>query len=118
MAIAELRWLVLLARRDQLPDDFAGIDEPLVDAVRVHAKIEDLYPQTFYAAAQTDRPVTHMIWVRWRGWLDTTHVIIRTTRLPIGSPRTELFRIRRVKELNGRKRFLAIEAELEKREAS
>ena len=118
VAINELRYPVILARRDQLPDDYASIDEELANAIRVHAKIEDLYPQTYWGiAAQTDRPVTHMIWIRWLGWIDTTHVIIRHTRLPNQELRTDLFRIRRVKEMNGRKRFLEMECELEHREA-
>jgi len=111
-----MRYLVTLALRQQLPDDYASIDETLINGVKVHAKIEDLYPQTFYGAAQTDRPVTHMIWLRWLDWLDMRHVIIRVTQRPDGSTRADVFRIRRVKELNGRKRFLEIEAELEVRD--
>jgi SPP1 family predicted phage head-tail adaptor len=117
VAVNELRWLVFLAERVQVPDDLTGIEETLNNAVRVHAKVEDLYPQTFYAAQQTDRPVTHMIWLRWLPWLDTRHVILRNTKLYHGRKRIDVYRIRRVKELNGRKRFLEIEAEQEKREA-
>ncbi len=115
VAINELRYEVMLARRSQLPDGGTGIAEILVSATRVHAKIEDAYPQTYYGSQQTDRPFTHMIWLRWIGWLDTTWVIVRHSLLWDGSPRYDVFRIRRIKELNGRKRFLEIECEQEAR---
>jgi hypothetical protein len=50
------------------------------------------------------------------GWLDTTHVIIRVMRLPDGTVRKEIFRIRRVKETGGPQRFVELDCELEKRE--
>lgn len=116
VAINELRWPVQIAQREQLPASGGGIDEVLVDCILVYAKIEALRPMTFYGAAQTDRPVTHMIWLRWLDWLDTTHVITRELRRLDGTPRREVFRIRRVKEMAGQQRFLEIEAELEHRE--
>ena len=114
--ISELRYPVLLARRDQVPDSDTGITETLANMITVRAKIEDAYPQTYYAAAQTDRPFTHMVWLRFIGWLDTTYVIIRKSFLPDLSWRYDVLRIRRVKELNGRKRFLVLECQQERRE--
>ena len=116
VAINELRWPVQVARREQLPASDGGITEALVDRILVYAKIEALRPMTFYGAAQTDRPVTHMIWLRWLDWLDTTHVILREMRRLDCTPRLEVFRIRRVKEMAGAQRFLELEVELEHRE--
>ena len=62
-----------------------------------------------------DTPVTHLIRLRWADYVETTNVIMRTTTRPTdGTLRTELYRVRRVKELAGRKRFIELECELEK----
>jgi hypothetical protein len=59
--------------------------------------------------------VTHLITISWRDYPATVDVIARSTIRPDdGSQRTELFRVRRTKELAGRKRFLQMECELER----
>lgn len=106
----------MIARRDQVPDpDSTGVLEPLAAGTLVHANIEPARPVTFYAAAQTDRQFTHMIYVRFLDWLDTSYVIVRDMRRTDGSVRREVFRIRRTLEVNGRVVHLQIEAELEQR---
>ena len=116
--IGSLRWPVLLARRAQVPDGFVGIAEFFEFGETVRADIQPIGGLTFWTAAagneQTDTPVTHRILMRWVDYLDQTQVIIRATRRLNRSIRTELFRVRRIKELNGRKRFVEIEAELER----
>jgi hypothetical protein len=57
---------------------------------------------------QTDTPVSHIIWIRWVNVLDNTQAIKRLTRLPNGLIRTEIFRVRRYKEVDGRKRWVDI----------
>lgn len=89
--------------------------EPLSDASLIYAAIEPARPVTYYAAAQVDTPFTHMIWVRWMDNIDTSFIVVRDLRRPDGSLRRETFRIRRMIEVNGRQRFLRIEAELEGR---
>lgn len=112
--IAALRWQVTLYRRDQTPGTNSGIDENLVPLATVRADIQPTYPSTFYASAQVDTPVTHLIRLRWADYVENTHVIMRTTRRPSDETyRTELYRVRRIKEVGGRKRFCEIEAELE-----
>lgn len=115
-AIGELRWPVVIVRRDQIPVDEGEIAELNVSAIHARAKIEPVYAATYYGSAQVDTPVTHMIWLRWLDNLDTTHAVIRTMRRKDGTARFEVFRVRRVKELEGRQRFLMIEAELEQRQ--
>jgi hypothetical protein len=81
----------------------------------VHADIQPTYPSTFYLGAQIDTPITHMIRMRWNNYLEQTNIITRTTTLPNDNTnRTEIFRMRRVKEIGGRKRFIEIEAEFER----
>lgn len=106
----------MIARRDQIPDPAStGVLEPLIEGTRVHANIEPARPVTFYAAAQTDTPFTHMIYIRFLDWVDTSHLIVRDTRRRDMSARREIFRIRRTLEIDGRVRYLQIEAELEQR---
>lgn len=113
--IAALRWQVSLYRRDQVPGPNSAIAENLVLIATVHADIQSTYPGTFYNSAQIDTPVTHLIRTRWLDYLENVHVIMRTTTRPTDDTnRTELYRVRRVKEVGGRKRFTEFECELER----
>jgi head-tail adaptor len=112
--IGSLRWPVVVATREQGADpNSAGILETIADAQTVRANVEPVGPMTFYGAVQVDTPVTHRITLRWLDYLSTNCVIFRTTTLPDGSKRLERFRVRRVIEIDGRKRFVRCECELE-----
>jgi head-tail adaptor len=112
--IGSLRWLVTLYRRDQAPADDMALQETLVPIATVHADIQPTYASTFYQSTQVDTPITHMINVRWQDYPATIDVVVRSTRRPDnGGLRSELFRVRRTKEVGGRKRFLQMECELE-----
>ena len=114
-AAGKRRWPVWIGRRDQQPNPAsAGIVETLVESARVWANIVPIGAITFYETSAVDTPVTHRIWVRWMDWVDTRHVVLRDTLRPDGSTRRELFRVRRVAEDQGRKRYLMIEGELER----
>lgn len=113
--IGSLRWLVTLFRRDQMPGPDGAVSERFHRLAKVHADIQPTYPSTFYLSAQIEGPITHMIRLRWQDYPETTNVITRTTRRPSDdSLRAEIFRVRRVKEVGGRKRFVEIEAEFER----
>jgi head-tail adaptor len=111
--VGVLRWLVTLYRRDQEPADDLALQERLVPIATVHAAIDPTYASTFYQSTQVDAPVTHMITIRWQDYPATIDVVARSTDRPGGTQRTELFRVRRTKEVGGRKRFLQMECELE-----
>jgi hypothetical protein len=113
IGIGSLRWLVTLYRRDQVPADDLALQENLVPIAIVHADIQPTYASTFYQSTQVDTPITHMINVRWFDYPATIDVVIRSTHRPDGTQRTELYRVRRTKEVAGRKRFLQMECELE-----
>jgi hypothetical protein len=116
--IGQLRWPVMLARRRQLfntEPGSVGQREDWIDVEVVRCDIQSIAPMTFYGAVQVDRPApSHRIFMRWVGFLDQSNAILRDTRLPDGSSRTEVFRVRRVREVNGRKRFTELECDLEK----
>jgi head-tail adaptor len=112
--IGSLRWLVTLYRRLQAPGPDSAITETFVPLATVHADIQPTYATTHYASAQVDTPITHLIRLRWLDYVENVVIVIRgTTRPNDGSIRTELFRVRRVKEVAGRKRFVELECELE-----
>jgi head-tail adaptor len=113
--IGSLRWLVTLYRRDQAPAADLALVEDLVRIASVHADIQPTYSSTFYQSTQVDTPITHMINIRWQDYPPTIDVVTRVTeRAPDGSLRGELFRVRRSKEVGGRKRFLQMECEIER----
>jgi head-tail adaptor len=113
--IGSLRWPVVIASRLQMADpNSVGIVETLFATQAIRADIQPIGAMTFYAAEQVDTPVTHRITIRWLNYPDTTHVVLRQTVLPSGQIRYETFRIRRIAEVDGRKRFLRMDCELEK----
>jgi len=113
-SVGSLRWLVTLYRRDQAPADDLALTENLVPLATVHADIQPTYASTFYQSTQVDTPVTHMICIRWQDYPATIDVVIRSTSRPDDQTiRSELFRVRRSKEIAGRKRFIQLECELE-----
>jgi hypothetical protein len=112
--IGRLRWPVALVNRLQTPEsDNAGILEGYQLLGIVHADIQFLRPTTFWLSQQTDIPVTHRIIIRWVDYLDNTQAVLRSTILRNNTQRYEVYRIRRLMEMGGRKRMVAIEAELE-----
>ena len=113
--IGSLRWPVTIAKRDQIPATTGGMQDSLTHILTVRADVQPVGPMTFYGAAQVDTPVTHKIRIRWLDWLDATHIIFRDTIRQDGTTRREIFRIRRLCEIDGRQRFLEIECDLEKR---
>jgi hypothetical protein len=115
VGIADLRWPVIIARRDQSPSPDGAISEELTNILQVRADVQPIGALTFLEGQQTDRPITHRIRMRWLDWLDQTHVVIRESRRADNTLRREVFRIRRVKELGGVKRFIELEVEQESR---
>lgn len=113
--IGELRWPLTLLQRVQSPAGTASIAESWRTVGMIWGKIENTYPSTFWGinAAQVDRPITHMIWVRWRPYLDNTYALQRTRHLPEGKFATETFRIRRIAEIDQKTWIVRLEVELE-----
>ncbi len=105
---------MIIATRQQAADpDSAGILETIAKTQTVHADIQPIGALTFYAGVQVSTPVTHRITLRWLDWVDTTCVIFRATNRLDLTQRVERFRVRRLAEVNGRKRFIQLDCELE-----
>ena len=113
--IGSLRWRVTLFRREQSPAPDLALDETFVPIACVNADIQPAWESTFWQSTQIETPVTHAITLRWHDRLQNTEVIFCPTSRPSdGFVRGDLYRVRRGKELGGRKRFLVMMCELER----
>lgn len=118
--IGRLRWPLMLATRQQVAQiKGTGIDESLTDLMQVRGDVQPVGALTFWGTNGTvqqtdDAPITHRIFLRWVDALLNSEVIIRNTILVDQRVRMEIFRIRRIKELGGRKRFVCVECQLER----
>ncbi|AOX16925.1 head-tail adaptor protein [Kozakia baliensis] len=122
--IGRMKWPVLVARREQLPEanPGVGIAELFPQMMSARADIQPVGAGTYWGSMQVDAGITHRIFMRWFDTIDNECVIFRVTKSTESTPMTDVliwerFRIRRWKELAGRKRFVCIECELEQRES-
>lgn len=115
--VGQLRWPVRLVQRMQAAPSAPGVGiiEVAADQVIMHADIQPLGATQFFGSitADPDKPVTHRIIMRWTDYVDYTHAIERVTKRPDGSQRVETYRVRRMYEFGGRKRFCVFECQLE-----
>lgn len=112
--IGSLKWPVTLYRRDQAPAADLALQETFVPVAKTRADVQPAWFSTFWQSTQIDGPVTHIINIRWQNYTGTVDVVVRVTSLRDGTLRGELFRVRRSKEIAGRKRFIQMECELER----
>jgi len=124
-SVTRLRWRVRIGQRIQTADPTASIVEQFLGAREVWADVQPVGALTFWGSVQVDTPVTHRIIIRWVGYIDNTWAVVRETKpaslapLPqtaqgFETPRVEIFRVRRVIEIDGRKRFTGLDCELER----
>gem|GEM_PF-2054413 len=120
-----MKWPVLVANRKQLPEanPGVGITELFPQMLSVRADVQPVGAAAYWGSMQVESGITHRIFMRWVETLDNECVIFRVTKGNESTPSApvliwERFRIRRWKEVAGRKRFVCIECELEQREAA
>lgn len=119
-----MKWPVLVARRQQLPETNPGVSiTELFPQMKVaRADIQPVGAGTFWGSMQVDTGISHRIYMRWFDTIDNTTVIFRVSKSTESTPEIpvliwERFRIRRWKEIAGRKRFVCIECEMEERQS-
>jgi hypothetical protein len=115
VAIGELRWPFTLLQRVQATVSGNSLSETPTAHATIWGKIENTYATTYWGinGAQSDRPITHMIWVRWLPYLDNTFALQRVRTIPTGTPVTETYRIRRVCEIDQKTWIVRLECEQE-----
>src|SRR5258708_38677894 len=84
VTVGDVRWRVTLARREDRPDDFPGVTRTIIPICEVFADIEPVGAQVFFNGQQLATPITHRVFMRWRGYDDLSmfNVIIRDIILP------------------------------------
>lgn len=116
LPIGNRRWLVSLARRVEANEDAGpGLTATYEYIADVWADVQPVGSITYYESIQTDQPITHRIFIRWRPDIRLFDCVIRNTTDPFGNSLREIYMIKRSSDWKGRKRFLAIEARLEER---
>lgn len=100
--IGELNRRVTLRRRSDAPvGDVDG--ESLYDESRQRwAKIEPVGAAVYSGSVQIGEAVTHRIWTRYLDGITDAHEVVY---------RTSVFRVRRVTDANGARRFTVLEVE-------
>lgn len=111
--IGQLRHRIWIGERVADPLNDGGVYESIAQPRRFSAAIEPVGTMVFQNGAQTGEAITHRIKIRWTDFPQMHWVAWRETLRPDGSTRREIFKIKRVSEINGEKRFLLLEAELE-----
>ncbi|GBR00528.1 head-tail adaptor protein [Acetobacter oeni] len=118
--IGRLRWPLILATRQQAAQIGAtGIDESLTNLQRIYGDVQPVGALTFWGTNGTvqqidEAQVTHRIFVRWTDALLNSEVFVRISKRVNQTDRMEIFRVRRLKELGGRKRFVCAECQMER----
>lgn len=115
ISIGEMRWKVTLASRQESTGTTTDLNEQYTRICEIWAAIEPMGEEEMIGGEQIGTPVSHRITFRWLPYEDVTYfdTIIRYINLPNGERRAEIFRIRKIKEWNGRHRYIIADVELE-----
>ncbi len=114
--VGDLRWPLWLVTRVQTADP-SGTDiiETATNGRLVHAAVEPITAlEVWNGTREAPYQTTHIITTRWLDYIDNTRAFVRQTVRPTdGATRTEVFRVQRVTEVGGRKRFSRCECRVE-----
>ncbi|BGI52712.1 MAG: phage head closure protein [Candidatus Hamiltonella defensa (Ceratovacuna japonica)] len=98
----ELNTRVTLRRRVDIPMDATGVQATHPDRFSVWATVRQVSATACQASAQTETTVTHRVTLRYRPALTTDYEVVA---------RHQVFRVRRIRDLNSARRFLLLECE-------
>lgn len=101
MHAGELRHSVMLERRRQFTGAAMTLDSVYEPVTQAFAKIEGVGGAAYQAGVQIEERITHRITIRFRQRTDFDHV----------SRGDQRFRLRRIRDPQGDRRWLIIEAE-------
>lgn len=111
--IGDLRWPVVLCDRLQSPDpDSTGLIDDFSNPRLVHADIRPVGTTVYLDGVGLEFSISHRITIRNDPNLGLFSFIFRDVILPNGSVRRETFQVRRIAPVEGRHRFLLIEAQI------
>lgn len=101
----ELNRRVTLREKKDIPDDDSGLTTSYTGSP-AWAKIEPVGTAVYAAGVQTDNRITHRVTLRYRpGITDAWEVVATVAGVEV------VYRVRRVTDLNGLRRFTVLEVE-------
>ncbi|MBC6499936.1 phage head closure protein [Citrobacter freundii] len=96
----ELDQRVVLRERVDVPSDDFGTEPEYPVSFNAWAKVVQTSATTYQETAQTDNAITHYITIRWRRGITTDFEVAKGD---------EVYRVKRVRDLNSKRRFLLLE---------
>lgn len=115
--VGSLRYPVVLCRREQQPDpNSSGSVDVLANQRPAMAAIEPVGTITYLNGVQLGQEITHRITMRWRSDINVDDIIVHAPQLSNASTRSEVYKIRRWMDKDGRKRFVQIDAVIERQD--
>ncbi|GAB0645633.1 phage head closure protein [Leclercia adecarboxylata] len=96
----ELDKRVLLRKRVDVPAADLGTRPYYPESYPVWAKVVQTSATTYQETAQTDNAITHYITVRWRRGITSDFEVVQGE---------QVYRVRRGRDLNGKRRYLLLE---------
>ncbi|EPC7128950.1 phage head closure protein [Citrobacter sp. Cb130] len=96
----ELDKRVLIRKRVDVPSDDFGTEPEYPVSFYVWAKVVQTSATTYQETAQTDNVITHYITIRWRSGITSDFEVAKGD---------EVYRVKRVRDLNSKRRFLLLE---------
>ncbi|PII49341.1 phage tail protein [Serratia sp. OLHL2] len=98
----ELDKRIVIRRRVDEPTDSFGLAPTFPESFRAWAKMAQVGAATYQASVQTETTVTHYFTLRYRSGITTDHEVVLSG---------QVYRVRRVRDLNSKGRFLLLECE-------
>lgn len=96
----ELDKRVRLRQRVDTPSADFGVEPEYPVSFPAWAKVVQTSATTYQETAQTDEAVTHYITLRWRSGITSDFEVVHGE---------QVFRVKRARDLNGKRRFLLLE---------
>lgn len=96
----ELDKRVSIRQRVDSPSDDMGTEPTYPVQFPAWAKVVQTSATTYQETAQTDNVITHYITIRWRSGITSDFEVVQGD---------QVFRVKRVRDLNSKRRFLLLE---------
>jgi head-tail adaptor len=109
--IGRMRWKCSIATRSVKPlNANSQVQTDQYTNIRlVYADIQPVSTFTFFNSKQIDNEITHKFYIRYQDVISMFDVILRNTINPDGTSVQELFHIKRIAPIDGRKRFMVLD---------
>ena len=98
----ELDKRIQVRRRVDVPGTNFSLEPTYPESFRAWAKVSQVGAATYQASVQTETTVTHYFILRYRSGITADHEVVLSG---------QVYRVRRVRDLNSKGRFLLLECE-------